>query len=159
MSLKIICLKETVKAGHWDVTEQAVAAEMLYKNTVAAVSDGTTVTQFDLFENVAKQVKEGRSYILENYVVNKHGITPSLHCKHDNHLACHPVWVPEHLEKEGRNLLCPPCQKMTLKESHPQQDIRLTGRVTAVSSRMFHATCSQFQPKIYLMYSSHSTHN
>lgn len=71
MAIKVIALKETVKVQHWDFAEEGARPLSSHKNLVAAISDGSSVLKFVLFEELANQVQQGKSYVIKNYGISQ----------------------------------------------------------------------------------------
>ena len=88
----------------------------MHRNTTAAVSDGKTVMKFILFNDLAKEVEEGRSYLIRNYGLSKYGTQQTLLTQKQTALyATAEVHVPQHLESEAKNLLTVPSHLTKLK--------------------------------------------
>lgn len=72
-TIKVIGLKNYIKVQQWEFTEDEVRPAQFYNNVVAAVSDGTSVIKCILFEDLASQIHEGKSYLIKNYAMTQFG--------------------------------------------------------------------------------------
>ncbi|XP_030269151.1 uncharacterized protein LOC115579694 isoform X2 [Sparus aurata] len=117
MTIKVIAVKEVVRVQNWDFKEGDVIPTTTHKNAVAAISDGKSVLKFTIFEDLAKQVEEGKSYIVKNYGLSKYGSGPRsvLSRKNTAMYFCAPVTVSSQLEEEGRRMLSPPSISVPIK--------------------------------------------
>lgn len=109
MAIKIISVVETKRVTRWEMEGGKPKPHQIHINKLAAVSDGKSVMKFVLFTNLASEVKEGNSYLIKNYGLNKYGAQKSMLSKRQTALyICAPVHVPADLEEEARGLISPP---------------------------------------------------
>lgn len=136
MAIKVIALKETVKVQHWDFAEEGARPLSSHKNLVAAISDGSSVLKFVLFEELANQVQQGKSYVIKNYGISQFGNQRTMLSNRDTAIYfCAPINLPTHLEEEGKQLLNHHPPLFHIQELKPSTDrfISVEGCVTAVS--------------------------
>lgn len=147
MTIKVIAVKEVVRVQNWDFKEGDVIPTTTHKNAVAAISDGKSVLKFTMFEDLAKQVEEGKSYIVKNYGLSKDGSGPRsvLSRKNTAMYFCAPVTVSSQLEEEGRRMLSPPSISVPIKnlQADLQHFLTVEGSITSVS-------CKNYSPQYFL---------
>ncbi|CAJ1071400.1 uncharacterized protein LOC115579694 isoform X1 [Xyrichtys novacula] len=139
LKVKVIALQSQMKVSAWEFAEGEARPLKVHNSCTAAVSDRVSVTKFILFQNLADKIVEGGSYIIKNYSVSKNGVRRSmLSCQDTNIFHTSLVEVPANVEEEGRNMICPPSQKLSLKDITANRDgfITVEGCVTSISKIM-----------------------
>ncbi|KAL3966299.1 hypothetical protein ACER0C_031695 [Sarotherodon galilaeus] len=135
LTVKVVCLKETPKVTGWHFSDGSARPKAVHNNTSAAVCDGTNVFRFVIFENLASQIKEGKTYTIRNFKMGKFGSTRSMLSSKDTAVyVSAPIQVSQQLEDEARLLLGPPTTLIPLTNISQSQMMYVTvkGWVTAM---------------------------
>lgn len=129
LTVKVICLKETLKVTGWHFCNGSARPKAVHNNSSAAVCDGTNVFKFVIFESLASQIKEGKTYTVRNFRITTFG------SKDTAVYVSAPIQVSQQLEDEARLLLGPPTTLTPLTNISQSQMMYVTvkGWVTAVS--------------------------
>lgn len=78
LTVKVVYLKETPKVTGWHFSDGSARPKAVHNNTNAAVCDGTNVFRFVIFESLASQIKEGKTYTIRNFRMTTFGSTRTM---------------------------------------------------------------------------------
>lgn len=136
LTVKVIGLKESPKVSGWHFSNGTASPKAVHNNSTAAVCDGTNVFKFVIFESLASQMKEGKTYTVRNFRITTFGTTRTMLSSKDTAVyVSAPIQVSQQLEDEARLLLGPPTTVIPLSnvsQSHMMY-VTVKGWVTAVS--------------------------
>ncbi|KAL4009572.1 hypothetical protein ACER0C_003424 [Sarotherodon galilaeus] len=135
LTVKVIGLKESPKVTGWHFSNGTASPKAVHNNLTAAVCDGTNVFKFVIFESLASQMKEGKTYTVRNFRITTFGTTRTMLSSKDTAVyVSAPIQVSQQLEDEARLLLGPPTTLIPLSnvsQSHMMY-VTVKGWVTAM---------------------------
>ena len=134
LKLKVITMITTQRVQRWTIGVEEARADLAHTNTVAAASDGQQIYEFVLFQELAAQIEEGKSYIVKNYSFSKFSKDSLLSTRSTKIYLTADVVVPRQLEEEATNLIRPPSTPVPLSlVTAPSEDLTVQGTITHVS--------------------------
>ena len=91
LHIHVLMVTEQPRVLIWDFRDNSAVAKTTKKNTVAAITDGVSVTKLTLFEEFSSKVVEGRNYRMQNYTIRGESQSYILVTKETNFFRCGPV--------------------------------------------------------------------
>lgn len=136
LTIKVVKIRSTTKVTAWEIKSGEAKPLGCHQNVTAAVTDGTSVMRFTIFENLASQVKEGGTYIIKNYGCSRYG-GQALLSRHSTIIfkSLKQVHTTPDLEEQACLLLSPASTPTTHKSISTDTAGLLTvqGFITSVS--------------------------
>ena len=116
LHIHVLMVTEQPRVLIWDFRDNSAVAKTTKKNTVAAITDGVSVTKLTLFEEFSSKVVEGRNYRMQNYTIRGESQSYILVTKETHFFRCGPVVCRDGLMEEAKALLCPPSPHTDIKD-------------------------------------------
>ncbi|XP_005465040.2 uncharacterized protein LOC102076789 [Oreochromis niloticus] len=118
LHMKILKSCDQLRVTSWDFKDGTATPLISKKNTIAAITDGQTVTKITMFEEYASKVQQGGSYIMRGHELR--GTAPPYNINvtaRTQFFRAPTLTVREDLVKEAEDILHPPAPLTPLKMS------------------------------------------